>query len=303
MNKTLNFILFLISTLCFGQNHEIKSEGYFDKIELGYSTVFDVKLLYENLELIELKTLDCPYTDDCSSFYGYNKSIKVPEKGIVFQTDSKTGEIINKIFFYESFKGVLNDSLNIELGNTTVKQVYHVFPKSKLTSTNRKKYWIIENDNFSFLVNRLESDNEYPIKPNEIYNREIKSFILNKKESYETDNCSIPVFAPKIEEHENCLIRKHKGGISYISWGGEPTYELVKNGFWKEYYPNHIIKEQGNYIDGVKVGVFEYFNKNGELTETKNHFAGYFELHKWKIIIGILMILIVILKSYRNKNR
>tara|TARA_R110001592_G_scaffold334469_1_gene618829 strand:+ start:1567 stop:2493 length:927 start_codon:yes stop_codon:yes gene_type:complete len=303
MKNFLNFILFFLATYCFGQNHSIEIGENFDKIEFGYSTLSDVRSEYQNFELNETKTLNCPHTDDCDSSYGFNTSIEIPSNGIIFQTDYKTEQLIKKIFLYKPFKGELNNLLKIDLDSTTVKEVFEKFPNLKLTSTNRKKYWIIKNENITFLVNRFDNDNEYPIEPTEIYNRKIHSIILTeKRKPYESNDCKKPLFAPKTESHKNCLVKQHKGGIYYISWGDEPTHEYVKNGFWKEFYPNHKIKEQGNYIKGVKVGTFEYFTQNGKFTYTKNHFGGYFKLHKWKIIFGVIFIIIIILRIKRKKT-
>jgi len=303
MRNSLNPLLFFLATFCFGLNHNIEIGESFDNIEFGYSTLADVRSEYKNLELNETKTLNCPHTDDCDSSYGFNKSIEIPRDGIIFQADSKTEQLIDKIFLYKPFKGTINNLFKIDLDSTTVKEVFDKYPDSKLTSTNRKKYWIIKNDNVSFLVNRFTNDKEYPIEPTEIFNRKIYAIILEeKRKPYESNECKTPLFAPKTEKHKNCLIRQHKGGIYYISWGDEPTHEYVENGFWKEFYPNHKIKEQGNYIKGVKVGTFEYFDQNGELSNTKNHFDGYFKLHKWKIIFGVILILIIILRIKKKKT-
>lgn len=302
MKNTLNLILFFFATFCIGQNHSIKIGENFDNIEFGYSTLADVRSEYQKFKLEKTETLNCPHTDDCDSFYGFNKSIEIRGHGIIFQTDYNTEQLIHKILLYKPFKGEINDLITIDLDSTTVKQLYNNFSDLILTSTNRKKYWIIKKNNISFLVNRFDNDKEYPIKPTEIYDRKIHSIILTeKRKPYQSNGCKTPLFAPKTENHKNCLVKKHKGGLSYISWGGEPTYEYVKNGFWKEFYPNHNIKEQGNYIKGVKVGTFEYFDQNGVLTKTKNHFTGYFDLHKWKIILGLIVILGVILVIRKKK--
>ena len=144
-----------------------------------------------------------------------------------------------------------------------------------LTSTNTKDYWIIKNDNIEFLVTRSLNDNDYPIKNTEIENRLINVVILNPSRKIMNvtyvEGCRTPLFAPKTETHRNCYVSKHKGGIYYINIGAESSHKSVKNGYWKEYYPNHILKEEGNYKKGKKIGVFKYYDENGIFIKSKRH--------------------------------
>jgi hypothetical protein len=252
----------------------IKTGKSINGIEYGYSTLTDVRNEYISEIVTDTLTKDCYHTDKC---YGKNrlKSIYLKNRGILFQADYETEELVNKVLLYSPFNGVIENKTKVELGKTTVKDVYRNYPNSTLTSTNVKEYWIIKNENISLLVKRLATDNDYPIEYTEIENRLIDVIILRPirklMEIDFEDSCRIPLFAPKSETHRNCFIRKHKGGIYYISWSDVSNYKSVKNGYWKEYYPNHIIKEEGNYKKGKKIGEFKYYDKNGKLIKTKKH--------------------------------
>jgi len=266
--------IFFLPLIGFSQQNLIETGKSINGIEFGYSTLSDVKEKYTFEKITDTLTKDCYHTDKCAG-KDRVKSIYLSNKGILFQTNYQTDELINKVILYSPFEGNIDNKNNIELGKTTVKDIYKSYPNSNLTSTNRKEYWIIKNENISFLVTRLTTDNEYPIEYTEIENRLIEVILLNPiSKLMEVDfenSCRIPLFAPKTETHRNCYVSKHKGGIYYINFGGESSYKSVKNGYWKEYYPNHIIKEEGNYKKGKKIGEFKYYNTKGNLIKTKKH--------------------------------
>ncbi|WP_229720525.1 toxin-antitoxin system YwqK family antitoxin [Winogradskyella helgolandensis] len=268
-------IIFFLPIIGFSQQNMIETGKSINGIEFGYSTLLDVKEKYASEILSDTITYKCPHTDECGTTYSKVNSLYIKESGIVFQANYDNGELIEQVRLYLPFKGKINNITQIELGKTTVKDIYTSYPNSKLTSTNRKKYWIIKNDNISFLVTRLTTDNDYPIEHTEIENRLIRVILLNpSRNRMDIDfenNCRVPLFAPKEEQHQNCYVEKHKGGIYYINIGGQSSYKNVKNGYWKEYYPNHIIKEEGNYKKGKKIGEFKYYDKNGTLIRTKKH--------------------------------
>ncbi len=267
---------FIIPLLCFSQEHMIVTGKSLDRFQFGYSTLSDVREQYKSEIITDTITPNCPHTDKCGkSIYGELNSLFIKKLGMVFQANYQTGELIHKVLLYAPFKGKIDTSKNIALGKTTVKEIYKQYPKSRLTSTNGKKYWIIKNDNISFLVTRLASDKNYPIEFTAIENRLIKAIILNPIRDLMNvdfeDSCRIPLFAPKTEIHRNCYVSKRKIGFYTINFGGVSNYKSVKNGYWKEFYPNHIIKEEGNYKKGKKIGEFKYYDKNGILIKTKKH--------------------------------
>ncbi len=267
-------LLYIIPTICFCQEHSIISGKFFDEIEFGYSTRSDVMEKYKDQVVVESTTNNCYYTDNCGDFYGSLNSLEIKKQGIIFQTDPKTEELINKVLLYAPFNGEIDNKLIVSLGNTTVEDIYKKYPNAKLTSTNQKKYWIIINNEVTFLVTRRADDKEYPIEPLEIYDRLIKVIILKKEMKHSgrfVDGCETPLFAPKIETHKNCYVRKHKGGFHYISWGDTSNYKNVKNGYWKEFNPNHTLKEEGNYVKGKKRGLFKYYDKDGMFLKSKKH--------------------------------
>ncbi|WP_238528717.1 toxin-antitoxin system YwqK family antitoxin [Kordia algicida] len=241
---------------------------------MGYSTRPDVLKNYQAEIIKDTLTSDCPHTDRCGDYYGSLNSLYIERLGILFQTNHETQEIVHKVHLYKPFAGTINDSIFIALGKVTVEDIYKKYPKAKLTTTNAKQYWIIKTPHVSFLVNRLSTDNDYPIKPTEINDRLIYCVIIDKKIGYNsgyTDEGKIPLYAPKTETHRNSFVQKHKGGLHYIFWSDTSNYKAVKNGYWKEFHPNHVLKEEGNYKKGRKKGVFKYYDLNGKLIKTKKH--------------------------------
>jgi len=53
---------------------------------------------------------------------------------------------------------------------------------------------------------------------------------------------------------------------------------LAKQGFWKYYYENGVIKEEGNWgrggrhgNDNIKKGIWKFYNEEGTLMNTKEY--------------------------------
>ena len=268
-------ILIFLPFINFSQENLIEIGKSINRIEFGYSTLADVKEKYSSEIITDTITYNCPHTDECGTAYSKLNSIFIKKLGIIFQANYEDGQLIEKIRLYSPFQGEIEDKMVVELGKTTVKDIYNSFNNLILTSTNTKDYWIIKNDNIEFLVTRLSNENDYPIEHTEIEDRLIKVIILNPDRKVMIVNyvegCRIPLFAPKTELHKNCYVSKHKGLIYYINIGDDSSYKSVKNGYWKEYYPNHIIKEEGNYKKGKKTGIFKYYNEEGKLIKTKKH--------------------------------
>ncbi len=42
----------------------------------------------------------------------------------------------------------------------------------------------------------------------------------------------------------------------------------VRQGAWKEYYKNEMLKAEGNYTDGAKTGLWNFYHPNGQLEQT-----------------------------------
>ncbi len=268
-------IIIFLSYSSFSQQNLIEIGKSVNSIEFGYSTLTDVKEKYSSEVVTDTTTINCPHTDECDQGYGKLNSIYLRKLGMVFQANYEDSELIKQIRLYSPFQGKIENKIVVELGKTTVKDIYNSFNNLILTATNVKDYWIIKNDNIEFLVTRFSNDNDYPIEYTEIEDRLIKVIILNPNREVMTidyvEGCRIPLFAPKTEIHRNCYVSKHKGLIYYINIGDDSSYKSVKNGYWKEYYPNHITKEEGNYKKGKKAGLFKYYDKKGNLIKTKRH--------------------------------
>ena len=274
--KTI-FILFSIS--CLGQGHNIIPGKFFDEIEFGYSTSVDVLNDYKKEDINELLTRDCPYDDVCSDFYNSVRSLEIKRLGIVFQIDSEEqddNELIKRIMLYAPFSGKIAGKLSIKLGQTTVADVFEVFPNAEISWTNRKEYWFVKIKHISFLIHRLEGDRDSISSYKDISQRKVHAIMVENdwvvNDVKFTGNCRIPEYAPKLETHRNCYVKKHRGGLHYFIVSDEPTHKNVKTGYWKTFYPSHIIKEEGIYRKGKKKGRFKYYDVNGNLVKEKKHF-------------------------------
>jgi len=268
-------ILIFLPLINFSQENLIEIGKSINEIEFGYSTLADVKEIYSSEIITDTITYNCPHTDECGTAYSKLNSLFIKKLGVLFQANYEDGQLIKQIRLYSPFRAEIDNKMVIEIGKTNVKEVYKSFDNLILTSTNTKDYWIIKNDKITFLVSRLTTDNDYPIEYTEIEDRLVKVVILNPERKVMDINyvngCRIPLFAPKTETHRNCYVSKIKGIIYYINIGDDSSHKSVENGYWKKYYPNHIIKEEGNYKKGKKSGEFKYYNEKGILIKTKRH--------------------------------
>tara|TARA_R110001599_G_scaffold314673_1_gene523108 strand:+ start:1118 stop:1867 length:750 start_codon:yes stop_codon:yes gene_type:complete len=226
----------------------------------------------------------------------------LPNDGILFQTDLETGEIINRILLYEPFIGT-TDNGKLQIGKTTVGDIYELYPDSRLTSTNGKNYWILDNKSISFLTKRFQEDGESPIDSSLILNRKIYLSIIRNTRANNypyTNKCESPLYAPKNEKHTNCYTDIHKGLIHYLPIGDESAYKRVKHGHWKDFYPNHNIKEEGIYFEGEKHGEFIYYDENGALGETLTHWS---KRYLFRILKYFILAIIIIWISIRVRSK
>jgi antitoxin component YwqK of YwqJK toxin-antitoxin module len=47
-----------------------------------------------------------------------------------------------------------------------------------------------------------------------------------------------------------------------------------RSGIWKDLHPNGVVREEGNWTNGLRNGVFKFFNKKGELERIENYENG-----------------------------
>ena len=102
-------------------------------------------------------------------------------------------------------------------------------------------------------------------------NGNVKS-IKNYKEGYNRDGEYFEYF----ENGNPKIIGNHK--VFYQAEGYFKSYHM---GFWKFFYKNGKIKEQGNYVknsnnslEGLKDGAWKYYNEEGKLIKTENYSNG-----------------------------
>jgi len=75
----------------------------------------------------------------------------------------------------------------------------------------------------------------------------------------------------------NYYIEKHKDGIYYLNIDNDSSCKDVKNGYWKEYYLNHFLKEEGNYKKGKKLEFLNTMIKMENGLRIKNIVDFYFD--------------------------
>jgi hypothetical protein len=111
-----------------------------------------------------------------------------------------------------------------------------------------------------------------------------------------------PMYKPKNETHLNTYRYGWPDNIPsilvpfYAMTGGSKSQQ-IKEGYWKEYSPKHLIKYEGEFENNKKIGIFKYYDLNGKLIEIKKYSRTY-----WNWIIASLLIFSVIYIIRRRKK-
>lgn len=295
------------------------------KIDIGYSTRWDIEQLFGKGESLDKHFLNPDNEQDLGkSGWVHANGIQYKEKGIAFIC-ADDGEKISSIYLTPPFVLTLNKNV-VQLGTTLLADAFPAIEAIKANTTGVSYYWSFSVDKYNFFLakptdhrNKAHYSEVPSFKDNiEYYKKQPISIVtinfyeyeLFKQEFQETQSklySSRPLYAPKDVTHTNYFDMGFSDKIPFLMrplyalTGGQKS-ERIKQGYWKEYGPNHKLVYEGVFKDNMEIGLFKYYDKDGNLERTK-------EFSELKInwiyffVIGlILSILIVMLKKRKIKN-
>ncbi len=226
------------------------SPGYFDSIKLGRDTKYDLEgKWYQNLFQYT------PNREDETNFYisdSLNCNFLV------------NNEIIDAASLNQEFYGVFNDSVKFRINtskfsdirsiiNNDSAEIYPVYDKIRVISGCFKIY----------LQNR-DSIPKVNYHLNDLENLIITRIVVSDFCQTDLSDCH-PVYAPDSVNQCNKVKVKYTFTLSPFA-----RPKQVHIGYWKRYYPNHKLKEEGEYnTKGKKVGDWKYYDMDGKLIKTK----------------------------------
>lgn len=324
MKLTKAILFLLISINCvYGQS--VTYNQLIQNIDFGYTTRWDIEQILGKGEYItnEISYPDYEQNNGEQGNTKYN-GLSYKELGITFVC-ATDGEIISNIQFRKPFTGDFDLNKNLKVGVTKIKDIFPRVDTLKLTTSGASFYWSFQFNGYTFYIEKPNKDKNKKIysdvpdfKDNLNYynNQPIKIITLEK---WNSDNSCYeptekgngfytikPEYAPKSEKHLNTYEMGRPKNIPlvflpiyFMSGGGKS--EKIKQGYWKEYAPNHQIKLEGEYKNNKKIGVFKYYDKTGKLERTENHL--YFPSIPIEIyfLFGLIIIWLI-LKTYKKKK-
>jgi hypothetical protein len=285
-----------------------------DKIEFGYTTRWDIEQIIRNGEYIDNKILNPDHEQDIGKKGWVHKNgLFYPKKGLLFICD-EDGEHISNIRFLKPYIGEFGLNTKLKIGSTELGTVFSNIDTFKVGTTLASNYWSFSYDKYVFYIKKhdktkyKESFNDnleyYKNQPICIIEIDLKDYSYNNDVVTKGNiPCIKPIYSPKNEMHLNCY---EVGWPKSVFWLFIPIYamtggnksEQIKQGYWKEFSPKHLMISEGEYKNGKKVGTFKYYDKYGRLkrTEKYNSFSW-----TW-IIVSIIIVLFsfLILKNKKN---
>jgi len=316
-------ILFL-SNFSFGQT-EVEKD-ILEKIEIGYTTRWDIEQFFGKGKLIEKHFLNPDNEQDQGKpGWVHSNGLEYKEKGISFIC-ADDGELISSIYFTYPFKLTIDKQNLINIGQTTLINAFSAIDTIKVNTTGASNYWSFSFDKYRFFVAKpVEHRNKrhysevpsfkdkieyYKSQPISIVTIDLYDYELFKQELQEAENklyCSRPFYAPKDETHINCFDMGWPDKVPtlmrpfYALTGGQKS-ERIKQGYWKEYAPNHKLIYEGKFKDDQEIGLFKYYDSEGNLDRTETFSESKFDW-TYLLLIGIAVtILTVIMKKRKIKN-
>lgn len=316
------------SNFSFGQT-EIKRD-IIEKIEIGYTTRWDIGQLFGKGVLIDSKFLNPDKEQDQrKQGWFHANGLEYKDKGIAFVC-ADDGELISSIYLTPPFVLTLNKQQIIDIGKTPLGVAFPGIDTMKVNTSGASNYWSFSIDNYRFFVAKpLEHRNKshysqvpafkenieyYKSRPISIVTYDFYDYELFKHEFEESENklyCNRPLYAPKDLTHRNCFDMGWPDKIPtlmrpfYALTGGQKS-ERIKQGYWKEYGPNHKLIYEGKFKDNKEVGLFKYYNIEGKLEKTKTFTEAKVKSKvNWTYIFlfGLLVFSVtVIIKKLKTKN-
>lgn len=316
--------IIFFSNFSFGQT-EIKRD-IIDKIEIGYTTRWDIRQLFGKGELIDSKFLNPDNEQDQGKQGWFHANgLGYKDKGIAFVC-ADDGELISSIYLTPPFVLILNAQQIIDIGKTPLGVAFPGIDTMKVNTTGSSNYWSFSIDNFIFFVAKpIEHRNKghysqvpsfkdnieyYKSQPISVVTYDLYDYELFKQEFEESENklyCSRPLYAPKDVTHSNCFDMGWPDKIPtlmrpfYALTGGQKS-ERIKQGYWKEYGSNHKLIYEGKFKDNKEVGLFKYYDIEGNLERTQTFSESKLN---WIYIFALGLgasILLVTIRKLKMKN-
>ena len=294
MTRILTILtVLLIQNIAFGQTNLEKE--IIQKIEIGYSTRWDIEQLFGKGEQIDNCFLNPDNEQNRGKYgFGHANGIQYRDKGIAFIC-ANDGEKISSIYLTAPFTLAINKQHVFNLGEACLGDVFPGIDTIKVSTTGGSYYWSFRMGNYFFYVAKpIEHRNKkhYSDVPSfkgnlEYYKNQPISIVtisLYDKGLFEQDYPKTqnnlygirPLYAPKEITHLNCYDMGWPDGLTlplrplYALTGGQKSKQM-KQGYWKEYGSNHKLVYEGTFKENIKIGIFKYYDKKGNLERTKKY--------------------------------
>jgi hypothetical protein len=325
MTRLLSILtLLFLNNISFGQT-EVERD-ILGKIEIGYTTRWDIEQLFGNGELIDNHFLNPDNEQDQGKpGWIHSNGLFYKDKGIAFIC-ADDGELISSIYFIPPFTLRLNNLTEIQIGQTPIRLAFPAIDTIKVNTTGASNYWSFSIDKYRFFVakpiehRKKEHYSEVPsFKDNIDYYKsqpiskvtiDLYDYEQFKQEFQEADNklyCSRPLYAPKDVTHSNCFDLGWSDKVPtlmrpfYALTGGQKS-ERIKQGYWKEYGPNHKLIYEGKFKDNKEVGLFKYYDIEGNLERTETFSESKLNwIHIFALGLGAIILLVTI-RKIKMKN-
>lgn len=313
-------LIFLISFFSLKSQINIPT-NIFDKIEVGYTTRWDIEQILGKGEYLTNKIFDPAY-EKYQGIKGYHhcNGLYYEKLGIIFICNHDD-ELVSDVQFKSPFKGYFGLKKQFIIGETKICDIFPDLNDLNFSSCTASNYYGFTLGIYTFYIEKKEEYKDKDINTIPKFNDEldyyrnepisIVSMILQKDNLYDDYHFCVeegsydrPLYAPKTERHLNYTKLEWP-----VFWFFIPFYALTggtksgktKDDYWKEYWPNHKIANEGEYDNGYKVGLFKYYDKNGKLTQTSYYF--YTKKRLWILIFGIGLLFYIIILIRKKKNR
>lgn len=312
--KRIPIILYILFASCFSYGQTDIKIDILDKIEIGYSTRWDIEQRFGKGKQLDNYFIDPDYEQDQGEpSMDHANGLEYKDKGITFIC-AEDGELICSIHLKHPFILKLNEQKIIHIGKTSLGIAFPKIDSLKVNTSGASNYWSFSIDRYRFFIDKpIEHRNKdhysqvpkfkdnieyFKLQPISIvtYDFYDSETFSHKGRKFENElYCSRPFYAPKNETHFNCIEMGFPENVPvllrpiYTMTGGQKS-KIIKQGYWKEYGPNHKLIYEGKFKDNKEIGLFKYYDINGNLEKTMTFYES---ITNWIYLIPILFIAII----------
>ncbi|KOY85296.1 hypothetical protein AD998_03220 [bacterium 336/3] len=220
-----------------------------EKLKFGYSTTYDAEQVLGK-GFLTFNTLR--YDNGISLIFNEN-------------------QILESLILTKPFKGSFRNGFHIILDSSNIEEVAQSFPDHVADLTHNAQHCSLKTSldsfNIEFQASSIKISGIIEYKDYSLQKINISPkvhYFLEKKER-EDSYCEAPLYAPENETHLNCWVFEYSGGLM-------GHLEPVEQGIHKYYRLNHKLESEGNFNRGERTGIWKYYDDNGKLINTKEHF-------------------------------